>query len=152
MRILPLLVTIAAIIVSQIACNPIEHFSTYKIFLSLQEINELKEGASVISHNKEVGNVEEIEFLEQEDNDRFIGTLRVKNDFLIPINSEIRIVSDIETSSAYVEIIPSHTRRSYVRGDTISAKGNIVQNKDLQLEEVEIENLDSLPEGIRILM
>ncbi len=130
------------------SCNPMDYFKYYTVFLNVQDLNGLKEGAVVLSKGNQVGKVSTIQQSEKESH---IVVLTINNDFLIPVNSEIRVVSDIENTSAYLEVLMSHSKKNYSAEDTIHSQGTILLNKDIQLEEVKIP-LDSLPEGIRSLM
>lgn len=129
------------------SCNYLNYFNFYNIYLSVKDLNGLKEGAVILSKGIQVGKVEAIQTEEGEN----IAVLSINNDFLIPKNSEIRVVSDIENTSAYLEILMSHAKGNYSKGDTIHSQGTILLNKDIQLEEIHL-NIDSLPEGIRTLL
>ena len=61
------------------------------------------------------------------------------------------MVSDLDNTSAYVNILMSHSKKNYSKEDTIISHGTVLMNKDIQLQEVKV-NIDSLPEGIRSLM
>ncbi|HZH68516.1 MAG TPA: hypothetical protein VFD65_04895 [Chitinophagales bacterium] len=135
------------------SCNPLEYFKYYKVHLKIQDLSELKKGAIVVASSHEIGEVVEIvkQIEEQEADSINVVTIKVQKDFLIPVNSEIRVISDIGSGAAHIEIAPSHSRRNHSFGDTIHSGGMIIFNKDLQLMEVEIP-IDSLPEGIQVLM
>ncbi len=134
-----------------VSCNPIVFFSYYKIYLSAQGVGDLKPGALVYDQSEEVGKVHKIHREELEESVQFTAELLIKNDYTIPINSEIRVITDIEKEEAHIEITPSHGRKTYNKNDTIYSKGAVMLNKDIQLEEVEVP-VDSLPEKIQILM
>lgn len=130
------------------SCNPLDYFKYYTVYLRVQDLNGLKEGAVVLSKGNQVGKVAAIH--NEEDNFHVVA-MTMDNDFLIPVNSEVRVVSDIENTSAYLEVLMSHSKNNYAAEDTIHSQGAVLLNKDIQLEEVKIP-LDSLPEGIRSLM
>ena len=67
------------------------------------------------------------------------------------LNSQVRIVTDLENTSAYVNILMSHSKKNYSKDDTIISHGTVLLNKNIQLHEIKV-NIDSLPEGIRSLM
>lgn len=129
------------------SCHSLSYFKYYNIYLNVKDLNGLKDGAVILSKGNQVGKVESIKVLEEGN----LAILSIDNDFLIPKNSEIRVVSDIENTSAYLEIIMSHSKSNYQKGDTVLSQGTVLLNKDIQLEEVQI-NVDSLPEGIRTLL
>lgn len=129
------------------SCNPLDYFKYYLLYLNVKDLDGLKEGAVILSKGNQVGKV--LEVVKEEDG--YIAVLSLNNDFLVPVNSEIRVVSDIENTSAYLEVMMSHSKRNYSEKDTINSHGTILLNKDIQLEEVKI-SFDSLPEGIQSLM
>lgn len=135
------------------SCNPLEYFKHYQIYLNIQDLSELKKGAAVLANDHQVGEVTEIlTEASQEDSDSTnIVTITLQKDFLIPINSEIRVITDIGSGGAHIEVVRSHSRRNYSFNDTIYSGGMIITNKDLQLKEIEIP-IDSLPEGIQVLL
>lgn len=129
------------------SCQFLNQFNFYNIYLSVKDLNGLKEGAVILSKGNQVGNVESVTVSNGEN----IVVLSINDDFLIPRNSEIRVVSDIENTSAYLEVLMSHSKGNYTKGDTIHSQGTILLNNDIQLEEVKL-NIDSLPEGIKTLL
>ncbi|MCO5234342.1 MAG: hypothetical protein M9888_11470 [Chitinophagales bacterium] len=135
-------------IVQLSSCSFFERFKYYNIYLSIKDLNGLKAGALVYNKDKVVGDVIEIEALQE---GVFIAQLRIKDDFLIPRNSEVRVVSDIDITTAHIAINMSHSKKNYNEDDTIISQGSVLLNNNIQLEEIKIP-LDSLPEGIKALM
>jgi ABC-type transporter Mla subunit MlaD len=114
----------------------------------VKELNGIKEGALIENQTKNIGSVSGIE---SESDSSFVIELSVTNDFQIPRNSQVRIVTDLENTSAYVNILMSHSKKNYSKDDTIISHGTVLLNKNIQLHEIKV-NIDSLPEGIRSLM
>lgn len=129
------------------SCNPLDYFKYYNLYLNVNDLDGLKEGAVILSKGNQVGKVVEV----VKEDEGYIAVLSLNNDFLVPVNSEVRVVSDIENTSAYLEVMMSHSKRNYSEKDTVNSHGTILLNKDIQLEEVKIP-FDSLPEGIQSLM
>jgi|GEM_PF-5988704 len=131
-----------------VSCNPFKRFSYYTLYLSVKDLNGLKAGAVVLSKGIQVGKVEEVK---REEGEGYVAVLSLNNDYLVPLGSEVRIVSDLDNTSAYLEVIMSHSKRNYPQDDTIVSQGTVLLNKDIQLEEVTL-NTDSLEPGIRTLL
>lgn len=130
------------------SCKLWDQMKYYTIYLKVNELNGIKEGALVENQSKNIGNVRSVE---NESDSTYIIVLSVSNDFQIPKNSQVRVVSDLDNTSAYVNILMSHSKKNYSKEDTIISHGTVLMNKDIQLQEVKV-NIDSLPEGIRSLM
>jgi ABC-type transporter Mla subunit MlaD len=129
------------------SCNIGEHFRYYNVYMSVEDLNGLKEDAPVLSKGSQVGKVEKIR---QEDSVYFVR-LMLLNDFRLPLGSELRIVTDIDNTVAYLEIQVSHSKKYYEEDDTIPANSTILLNKNVILEEVEI-NYDTIDESIKRLL
>lgn len=130
------------------SCKLWDQLKYYTIYLQVKDLNELKVGALIENQSNNIGYVQGIY---PESDTSYIVALSVKNEFQIPKNSQIRIVSDLVNTSAYVNILMSHSKRNYSEEDTIVSHGTVLMNKDIQLQEIQV-NIDSLPEGIRSLM
>jgi ABC-type transporter Mla subunit MlaD len=130
------------------SCKLWDQMKYYTIYLKVNDLNGIKEGALVENQSKNIGNVSSVE---NESDSSYIIVLSITNDFQIPRNSQVRVVSDLDNTSAYVNILMSHAKRNYSKDDTIISHGTVLMNKDIQLQEVKV-NIDSLPEGIRSLM
>lgn len=116
--------------------------------MQVQDLNGLTAGSAIFSKGQQIGRVQEIG---RQDSGKLIAELLVANDFLVPFGSELRIVTDIDNAAAYLDIQVSHSKRYYSKGDTVAAFGTILLNKDVILEEVEVDP-ESVEEGIRHLL
>lgn len=143
-----LLIVVLATMSLSSSCKLWDQMKYYTIYLKVNELNGIKEGALVENQSKNIGNVRSVE---NESDSTYIIVLSVSNDFQIPKNSQVRVVSDLDNTSAYVNILMSHSKKNYSKEDTIISHGTVLMNKDIQLQEVKV-NIDSLPEGIRSLM
>lgn len=143
-----LLIVVLATMSLSSSCKLWDQMKYYTIYLKVNELNGIKEGALVENQSKNIGNVRSVE---NESDSTYIIVLSVSNDFQIPKNSQVRVVSDLDNTSAYVNILMSHSKKNYSKEDTIVSHGTVLMNKDIQLQEVKV-NIDSLPEGIRSLM
>jgi ABC-type transporter Mla subunit MlaD len=130
------------------SCKVWDQLKYYTVYLKVKELNGIKEGALIENQTKNIGSVSGIE---SESDSSFVIELSVTNDFQIPRNSQVRIVTDLENTSAYVNILMSHSKKNYSKDDTIISHGTVLLNKNIQLHEIKV-NIDSLPEGIRSLM
>ncbi|MCO5231389.1 MAG: MlaD family protein [Chitinophagales bacterium] len=130
------------------ACSYFEKFNYYNIYLSFNDLNGLKVGSLIYNKDKVVGQVLEID---KGDEGGYIAKLSIKDDFLIPRNSEVRVVSDIDITTAHIAINMSHSKKNYSEDDTIISHGSALLNNNIQLEEVKLSE-DSLPDGIKALM
>lgn len=130
------------------SCKVWDQLKYYTVYLKVKELNGIKEGALIENQTKNIGSVNGIE---SESDSSFVIELSVTNDFQIPRNSQVRIVTDLENTSAYVNILMSHSKKNYSKDDTIISHGTVLLNKNIQLHEIKV-NIDSLPEGIRSLM
>ncbi|MCO5247812.1 MAG: hypothetical protein M9887_02520 [Chitinophagales bacterium] len=131
-----------------VSCNPIEHFSYYTLYLNIDDLHGLVEDGDIISNNKKIGKVGDITTI---NNDNHIVILRINRDVLIPRNSDIRVITDMESSKAYIEIVFSHSKKNYNENDTLQTEGTILFNKNIHLQEVNDIPKD-LPEGIKNLL
>lgn len=142
-----LFIILMAFLVSSASCNIGERFRYYNVYMSVEDLNGLQEAAPVLSKGTQVGKVDKIK---QEDSVYFVR-LMLLNDFRLPLGSELRIVTDIDNTVAYLEIQVSHSKKYYKEDDTIPANSTILLNKNVILEEVEI-NYDTIDESIKRLL
>lgn len=129
-----------------LSCNISEKFRYYHLYMETDELNGLKESSPVMSKGLQVGKVYKV----SKDNGLYYVDIMLLNDFLIPVGSELRIVTDIENTNAYLEIQVSHNRKHYAKEDTVKANAGIMLNKNVILEEVEVDP-DSMDPAIRHL-
>ena len=130
------------------SCNPFEYLSYYSLYLTVEDINGLAKDEDVFSNGKAIGKVNE--FIPLEDS-IYLIELKMKKDVLIPKNSDVRIVTDMDLSSAHIEITFSHSRRNYSENDTLHTQGSVMFNKNIHLQELD-EIPEDLPEGIKYLL
>lgn len=130
------------------SCKFWNQIKYYKVYLQVNDLNGIKEGDLIENQSNTIGYVKSFE---ADSDSSFVVILSVTNDFQIPKNSQIRIVSDLDNTSSYVNILMSHSKRNYSTGDTIISHGTVLMNKNIQLNEIKVD-IDSLPEGIRALM
>lgn len=140
------LLSVLLVTVCLTSCNISEKFRYYHIYLKTEELNGLKKLSPVMSKGIQVGKVNK---LRKEDQYYYVDILLL-NDFMLPLGSDLRIVTDIENTNAYLEIQVSHSKRNYSRNDTVEANAGIMLNNNVILEEVEV-NPDSMDPSIRHL-
>ena len=92
------------------SCKVWDQLKYYTVYLKVKELNGIKEGALIENQTKNIGSVSGIE---SESDSSFVIELSVTNDFQIPRNSQVRIVTDLENTSAYVNILMSHSKKNY---------------------------------------
>jgi ABC-type transporter Mla subunit MlaD len=128
------------------SCNISEKFRYYHIYMETDELSGLREQSPVMSQGIQVGKVNKL----RRDGKHFYVDIMLLNDFLLPVGSDLRIVTDIENANAYLEIQVSHSKKYYSKYDTVKADAGIMLNKNVILEEVEV-NPDSMDAAIRHL-
>ena len=128
------------------SCNISEKFRYYHIYMETQDLNGLKELSPVMSKGIQVGKVNKL----RKDGKYYYVDILLLNDFVLPVGSDLRIVTDIENTNAYLEILVSHSRKYHSRKDTVKANAGIMLNKNVILEEVEVSP-DSMDPSIRHL-
>lgn len=136
-----------AFLFTSVSCDIGEGFRYYNVYMSVEDLNGLKEVAPILSKGSQVGKVDKIR---QEDS-VYVVRLMLLNDFQLPLGSELRIVTDIDNTVAYIEIQVSHSKKYYKEDDTIPANSTILLNKNVILEEVEID-YDTIDESIKRLL
>lgn len=127
------------------SCKLADRFKYYSIYVHVNDLSGLKNEDPVMLKNEILGRVVDIDDHEEEG---YVVELFISNDYQIPRGSELRIATDLDNSRAYFDIEASHSKKHYSKGDTIKSLGKVLLNKDIRLEEVDI-NLDSLAPGIR---
>jgi len=143
-----LLSMLFAFLLGASSCMLPDSFKYYSLYLEVQDNSLLKEGDAILAKGSQVGRVNKVTLSEDR---KYIVELLVNNEFMIPFGSEIRIVTDIDNASAFLDIQVSHSKRNYAQQDTVKAFGTVLLNNDVILEEVEV-NPDTMEIGIRHLL
>jgi ABC-type transporter Mla subunit MlaD len=130
------------------SCMLPDSFKYYSLYLEVQDNALLKEGDAILAKGAQVGRVNKVRLGEDK---KYIVELLVNNEFMIPYGSELRIVTDIDNASAFLDIQVSHSKRNYSEQDTVKAFGTVLLNNDVILEEVEVHP-DTMEIGIRHLL
>jgi ABC-type transporter Mla subunit MlaD len=130
------------------SCVLPDSFRYYSLFLEVQDSNLLKAGDPILAKGSQVGRVHQIIDAK---NEKPLVELFILNDFMVPMGSELRIVTDIDNASAFLEIQVSHSKRNYAKEDTVKAFATVLLNNDVILEEIEVDP-DTMEAGIRHLL
>jgi ABC-type transporter Mla subunit MlaD len=130
------------------SCMLPDSFKYYSLYLEVQDNSLLEQGDAILAKGAQVGRVNKVTLSEDK---KYIVELLVNNEFMIPYGSELRIVTDIDNASAFLDIQVSHSKRNYSEQDTVKAFGTVLLNNDVILEEVDIHP-DTMEFGIRHLL
>ena len=133
------------------SCNLMDTFSFYRLFLSVDDTNQIKVGDLILSRGDQVGKVGRVGQDKLLNSQNHIVELLLNKGYELPKDSDVRIIRDAKHGRSHIEILKSNEKEFFQKGDTISELGSVVRNQKIQLEEVHIP-LDSLPEGIRNLL